>query len=229
MFLCYNWFMNYNKFFQINENNLTRSEQKVHKFIMLNPQYVMSLTIVQMEEIIFVSRTSIERYFKKAGVIGLKTFKIKLNDYIKNLDSCNTYSEIVNLLNRYRNSNIGIVAQGTSFLSAQYLNRRLKLLQFNSQAENIIDLNDIKTNFDIIIVFSIRGIIGEVLKKIIENHNVTLVAITKKNSELYQLADLAIDNNAPQVFNVYDNDDISQTIIIIEKLIRKLGASITVD
>ncbi len=215
--------MKYNDFFQIDEQHLSKSELEIHNYIMANAKSVINMNITDIEQETFLSRASVERYLKKAGTSGFKTFKIKLNEYLSFNNEPITYNEITNLLIDNRHKRIGITAQGTSFLAAQYLNRRLKFLKFNAQAETFLDLNGIQPDFDLLIVISIRGGNYVGMTDVIDHYQIPMVAITKADSYLANKATYSIDNNARDNMNLIDIDDMSSTITIIETIIRDIA------
>lgn len=218
--------MKYNQFFQIDETKLSKSEFQVHNFILDNTSSILDMNITELEAQTFLSRATIERYLKKAGTDGFKTYKIKLNEFLVFNQAPLTYDTITNLLLQYQNKRIGITAQGTSYLAAQYFNRRLKYLKFNSTAETFLDLNGVQPDYDLLIIISIRGMQYEGLTDIIEHYNVPLVGITKPGTYLYNCADYPIDNKTNNSLNPIDIDDISSTINIIEEIIRDLARTI---
>lgn len=215
--------MKYNDFFQIDETTLSKSELQIHNYINLNAKAVLGMKIVDIEEQTYLSRATIERYLKKAGATGFKTFKIKLNEFLNFNNEPIIYKEITDLLIKYKHKSIGISAQGTSFLAAQYLNRRLKFLKFNSQAESFMDLNGVRPNFDLLIVISIRGSDYMGLSEIFDHYQVPVIAITKKDSYLSNNATYSIDNNKRDDMNLIDIDDMSSTINIIETMVRDIA------
>lgn len=218
--------MKYNDFFQIDEASLSKSELTVHNYILTDPKAILEMNIVDIEQDTFLSRATIERYLKKTGVHGLKTFKIKLNEFLSFNNEPITYDEVSNLLLDYRKLRIGITAQGTSFLAAQYLNRRLKFLKFNSQAESLLDLNGVQPDFDLLIVISIRGAKYPGVTDVLDYYKLPLISITKANSYLATRADYFVDNNAKDNMNLFDIDDVSSTINIIETIIRDIARKI---
>ncbi|WOO86543.1 hypothetical protein RZE82_05365 [Mollicutes bacterium LVI A0039] len=215
--------MKYNDFFQIDEASLSKSELEIHNFMKNNTKAILNMNIVDVEKQTFLSRATIERYLKKVGTKGFKTYKIKLNEFLNFNNEPVTYDEITKLILSYQDKTIGITAQGTSFLAAQYLNRRLKFLKFNSQAESLLELNGVKPNFDLLIVISIRGLNYMGLDTILEHYNIPIIAITKPNSYLDDQATLTIDNLTQDHMNSLDIDDMSSTINIIETLIRDIA------
>ncbi len=218
--------MKYNDFFQIDELKLSKSELEIHNYIMANAKSVINMNITDIEKETFLSRASVERYLKKAGTNGFKTFKIKLNEYLSFNNEPITYDEITNLLLDNRHKRIGITAQGTSFLAAQYLNRRLKFLKFNAQAETFMDLNGIQPDFDLMIVISIRGGNYVGMTDVLDHYQIPIIAITKNDSYLANKATHTIDNQARDNMNLIDIDDMSSTITIIETLIRDIARKI---
>lgn len=218
--------MKYNDFFQIDEANLSKSELEIHNYIIANIKSIESMNIVDIETKTYLSRATIERYLKKAGTSGFKTFKIKLNEFLNFNNQPVTYDQVVSLLLEYHPQKIGITAQGTSFLAAQYMNRRMKFLKFNSQAESLIDLNGIQPDFDLLIIISIRGAKYPGVTEILDHYNVPIISITKADSYLANKADYLIDNNAQDNMNLFEIDDLSSTITIIETIIRDIARQI---
>lgn len=215
--------MKYNDFFQIDESKLSKSELEVHNFMVTHIKTVLDLNIVDIEKQTFLSRATIERYLKKAGTTGFKTYKIKVNEFLKFNKQPIVYKQITDLLIDNRKNKIGITAQGTSFLAAQYLNRRLKFLKFNSEADSFLDLHGIKPDFDLLIVISSRGDKYSGVTDILEHYDIPIIAITKANSYVDNISTLSIDNNSKDNMNLIDVDDISGTINIIETLIRDIA------
>lgn len=218
--------MKYNDFFQINEECLSKSELVIHNYIIKNIKSILYMNIVDIERATYLSRATIERYLKKAGTNGFKTFKIKLSEYQNFNNQPITYEQVSNILIDNHQKRIGITAQGTSFLAAKYLNRRLKFLKFNSQTESFLDLNGIQPDFDLLIVISIRGGQYPGLTDVLDYYNVPIISITKPNSYLFNKADFPIDNNTRDNMNLLDIDDVSSTIEIIETIIRDIARKI---
>lgn len=218
--------MKYNDFFQIDETKLSKSELQIHNYIISNIKSIIDMSIVDIENETFLSRATIERYLKKAGTTGFKTFKIKLNEFTHFNNEPITYDQISKVLIDHKQKRIGITAQGTSFLAAQYLNRRLKFLKFNSSAESFLDLNGIQPDFDLLIVISIRGGQYVGVTDVLDHYDVPIISITKPGSFLFNIADYAVDNNTRDNMNLFDIDDVSSTIAIIETIIRDIARKI---
>ncbi len=218
--------MKYNDFFQINEDSLSKSELQIHNYIVSNIKSIQNMNIVDIEQETYLSRATIERYLKKAGTSGFKTFKIKLNEFLHFNNLPITYDDVSKVLLAHRHQKIGITAQGTSFLAAQYMSRRLKFLKFDCQAETFLDLNGVQPEFDLMIVISIRGAKYPSVTDIIDYYQVPLIAITKANSYFANKADYFVDNNAQDNMNLFDIDDVSSTITIIETIIRDIARNI---
>lgn len=218
--------MKYNDFFQIDEDKLSKSELQVHNYIISNIKSIIDMSIVDIENETFLSRATIERYLKKAGTSGFKTFKIKLNEFTHFNSEPITYDQVSNFLISNRQKKIGITAQGTSFLAAQYMSRRMKFLKFDAQAESFLDLNGIQPDFDLMIVISIRGAKYPGVTDILDHYNVPIISITKANTYLANKADYFVDNNTHDNMNLFDIDDVSSTIAIIETIIRDIARKI---
>lgn len=215
--------MKYNDFFQIDESKLSKSELEIHNFMVTNIKSVLDLNIVDIEKKTFLSRATIERYLKKAGTTGFKTYKIKVNEFLNFNKQPIVYEQITDLLIANHNKKIGITAQGTTFLAAQYLNRRLKFLKFDCEADSFMELHGVKPHFDIMIVLSMRGDQYSGVTDVLDYYDVPMIAITKPESYIANIATLTIDNNSRDNMNLIDLDDISGTINIIETLIRDIA------
>ncbi|WOO88443.1 hypothetical protein R2F61_05805 [Mollicutes bacterium LVI A0078] len=215
--------MKYNDFFQIDESKLSKSELEIHNFMVANIKSVLDLNIVDIEKKTFLSRATIERYLKKAGTTGFKTYKIKVNEFLNFNKQPIVYEQITDLLVANHNKKIGITAQGTTFLAAQYLNRRLKFLKFDCEADSFMELHGVKPHFDIMIVLSMRGDQYSGVTDVLDYYDVPMIAITKPDSYIANIATLTIDNNSRDNMNLIDLDDISGTINIIETLIRDIA------
>ncbi len=199
------------KLFEENEiyQTLTRGEQTIYDYLAQNWQNSSLMKIQNIANNCYCSTTSVQRLVRKLGFASFSEFKIKaINEGQNQTNLINSFNieETFNQINeatmfpiieQIRSHNhIYIYGTGASEISSRFLVRQLMLLGFHAAYINDIHLlKNIRTGLFIPISSSgsTRLIINASLRA--KNNNLTICAITKKNSLLEQIANYSFTHN----------------------------------
>ncbi|MCS2159046.1 MurR/RpiR family transcriptional regulator [Scandinavium sp. H11S7] len=222
---------------------LTKTERILAKKIIKKPSVIVESSISQAAENYDVSVASIQRIAKKIGYSGYSEFKFALSSELKKqqdagLKANNPMSQIIDgykerieflrdekyyeSARRIKNliqqaSNLYIVGLGGSFYVAGYLEHMLfygtRSAHVISEQERFNYLDEIVTEGDVIIIFSISGaeaILKEYEKDSFRNKGARLVLITmnEETTASTMVDDMVVLPRVPLVVNGANEQDI---------------------
>lgn len=183
-----------------NSVELTKTEMIIQEYIKNNIGEIQDITITKLAEDTYTSRATIDRYIKKYNEQGYKDFKSKLLNDKKNYDT-NSYNKyqmnelkdsfdrnqikkFTNQIFENKNESFLVIGMGGSYISAQYLSRRLKNLHFKINAATLSEVLGQYLDVDNIILISNSGKTPIILNIISDYPKIKFWAITQRNSEL---------------------------------------------
>ncbi len=217
---------------------LTKTDKIIHNYIIKNIDLIQDLSINQIANNTYTSRASIDRYVNKFGVKGYKEFKSNIihyklldqhqNDYSLNISLDLSYSQeklckLAQKLIDIKDKNILISGLGGSFISAEYLSRRLNFLGFKTSAQSISSILGMDLNIDKIFLISNSGN-TKLLSSLLNDYpNIESFAITQKNSDLAKYVNLSIEiDHLFKLDQAKHRDNQIENLLIIEKLFSEL-------
>lgn len=228
---------------EIDNLNLTSTEQKIMEYIYLHIDSITTISVTQIADQCHCSTAAIHRFVKKFGCEGFKEFKtelisgkkvtqfsnsrfqINMNELISYIQSLDV-TEFKTQLLMDTNQRVYIYGIGGSYVSAQYIARQLNRFNIDASAFQPSERNGLRDLADAVIFISHSGETEEIVDKAnkLKYEQIPLFAITKEQSKLASIADVALVHN-----NHFSNDNFNQkesqlaTILLIEKLFYDLN------
>lgn len=212
---------NIKTFLSINTKELSKSERRVHVFVVNNLSTIKHMTITELEQRTFTSKATIERYLTKIGINGFKEFKILVSSF-KEISISESYM-FVDQLKKNPQIKIAVTAHGHTFLAAQYLKRRLEVLGFNIGAYRAAELPLLLDSIDVIVVISILGEDKEKsIYNVLKEFKGVSYAIVPVQSPVASLADFIIDNEIQKPISKLEHENLISTFEIVEEIFNEL-------
>lgn len=228
---------------EIEQLKLTSTEQTIMKYIYENIDAIEEVGVMQIANNCHCSTAAIHRFVKKFGCDGYKQFKMELlsgkkitkfsnSKFQINMNELLMYTQSLDVSNfrdqllKQSNKRIYIYGIGGSYVSAQYLARQLNRYAIDASAYQPSERHGLYDFADSIVFISHSGDTEVILDKVkqVKLNKIPVFAITKENSMLAKLADVALVHN-----NYFNKDNFNQkesqlaTILLIEKLFYDLN------
>lgn len=228
---------------EIDQLKLTTTEEAIMKYIYENIEAIDDIGVIQIANNCHCSTAAIHRFVKKFGCDGYKQFKTELvsgkriikfsnSKFQLKMNELVTYIQTLDV-SRFRehlftkeNKRVYIYGIGGSYVSAQYLARQLNRYGIDASAYQPSERVGLTDLADAFIFISHSGETGFIIDKItqVKLDKMPIFAITKENSTISKLADVALVHN-----NFFNKDNFNQkesqlaTILLIEKLFYDLN------
>ena len=225
------------------ENSLSDNEYQIYLFLKKND--ISKKTAANIADELFVGRSMVYRVCKKMGYQTFSEYKYaqmmshqEHEQVAINLGSSLTESDlsdlslVINELKKARH--IYVAATSATAIAAQYLSRQLiNLGLFAIGIGDHYELKQRKITFnrgDVILCISNSGK-NEDLNGQVTGLEQPLIAITKTDSELHRISDLAIHFNFEdyKYENPFDRENLFPIFIIIQHLLKCLRSELERD
>lgn len=227
---------------EIDQLKLTTTEAAIMKYIYENLETIDAIGVTQIANNCHCSTAAIHRFVKKFGCDGYKQFKTELvsgkriikfsnSKFQLNMNELVSYVQSLDVtdfreqLFKASNKRVYIYGIGGSYVSAQYIARQLNRYGIDASAYQPPERMGLTDLADSFIFISHSGETSIIIDKLmqVKMENKPVFAITKENSSLAKIADIALVHN-----NYFNQDNFNQkesqlaTILLIEKLFYDL-------
>lgn len=229
-----------NKLEYVLNDECTKQEEDVLRFLYENEALISTLTAKEVAEKCFCSTSAVNRAVKKMGFDGYFEFKIfskfynnlekqqgksknKFSSYINMILDDIDYNQIVNFANVINESEIIYVyGNGVSNISSLFLFRQLLNLDYNAIYIPDLDLLN-KVKHGTIVCISNLGM-NDHVNYVLKKSRAKIISITKDNSDLAKLSEVSLSHqidysNATEL----EREQQIQTLLIIGALVDNLN------